>query len=68
MAVSLVLLTSPGSTNSLQKRVMGIKEPLHGFCFYCGKVSHFGQKAVLALTADSIVFKLDKQDTKENDC
>ena len=59
-------MSAPGSTNLLQKRMMGIKESPYGVCFQCGKVIHL-VKTVLALTADYRLSKLDKQDTKEGD-
>lgn len=44
-------------------KIMGIKEIPYGLYFLCGKVS-LGQECGLALTADSMLSKLDKQDMK----
>ena len=47
---------------STSENMMSIKEPPYGVCFLCGK----GQlETVLASTADIMLSKLDKQDTKE---
>ena len=51
-------MSVPGSTNLLkkEKRMSGIKEP----------PLITGQKTVFASTADNLLFKLEKQDTKES--
>ena len=46
---------------------MVITELSYGVCFQCIKASILGKKLPLPQLL-TIVFKLDKQDTKENDC
>ncbi|KAL6088044.1 hypothetical protein STEG23_021278 [Scotinomys teguina] len=42
--------------------MVGIEEPPYEVCFLCGQASHL---ATLPSTADSVLSKLDKQDTKK---
>ncbi|KAL6082580.1 hypothetical protein STEG23_001611, partial [Scotinomys teguina] len=50
---------------NLLERMTGTEETPHGVYFQCGKTSHLGKKTILVLTADSMLYKLDKQNTKE---
>lgn len=48
----------------LQKQITGIKEPPYKFSFIMEDLV-IGQEAAIALTANSKLYKLDKQDTNE---
>ncbi|KAL6041570.1 hypothetical protein STEG23_030245 [Scotinomys teguina] len=51
-----------------KKGTMGIEEPHMEFDFIFDKTKHLGKETPLALTADSMLSKLNKQDTKEGNC
>lgn len=53
----------PGSTNLLQKRIMGTEEPPSGVGSFVAKLGT-GQIAIASI-ADIMLFKQDMLDTKE---
>ena len=51
----------------ISEKIIDINETPQGVCFQCGKVSHLGKKLLLPWLPDSMLYKLDMQDSQNND-
>ena len=49
------------------EKMMGIEGISYGVCFHVAELAT-GQETALALTADSMLYKLDMQDAQESNC